>query len=153
AEATSTQAEGPYRMLFEAYPQPMWVYDRETLAILAVNQAAVDRYGYGREEFLTLTIKDLRPPEDVPALEEQVAGLGRGIKAPDHWRHRAKSGDVFEVEITSHPIEFEGREARIVLALDITERRRAEQQLRETLSLLSATLESTADGILVVDRD
>lgn len=148
-----------YRLLFAANPLPMWVYDSETLAFLAVNRAATDLYGYAEPEFLAMTINDIRPPEEIPALMADLAVNLSGHAMGSCWVHRKKDGTVFEVEVASQPILFRGRRARIVLAHDVSARRRTEEALRESqaasdrsLSLLRSTLESTADGILVVDR-
>lgn len=110
----------PYRQMFENNPQPMWMYDRETLAFLAVNNAAVHLYGYSREDFLAMTIKDIRPPEDVPALREAVAAVSSGYTTPQRWRHVKKDGTVIQVEITSHTIDVQGRPAELVMARDLT---------------------------------
>jgi two-component system cell cycle sensor histidine kinase/response regulator CckA len=121
-----------YRMLFEASPLPMWVYDAETLAFLAVNDAAVRHYGYSREEFLGMTLHEIRPPEDVPQLLVNVQGDGGpGSPAPGTWRHLTKDGRVIEVEITAGRIEFDGRRAALVLANDVSERMRLERRLSE----------------------
>jgi hypothetical protein len=132
AEEALRDSEARYRLLFESNPQPMWVYDRESLAFLAVNDAAVFHYGYSREEFLSMTIKDIRSPEDVPALLDNVSNGNPGVKAAGTWRHRKKDGNIVEVEVISHPLDFGGRNAKLVLANDITERKRAEEALRET---------------------
>ena len=121
-----------YRMLFEASPMPMWVYDAETLAFLAVNDAAVRHYGYRREEFLAMRITDIRPPEDVPTvLADLKARGGPGSPTAKIWRHLRKDGSVISVEITAGRITFEGRSAALVLADDVTERLRLEQRLAE----------------------
>jgi PAS domain S-box-containing protein len=130
AEAAVRESERQYRLLFASNPHPMWVYDLETLRFLAVNDAAISRYGYSREEFLAFTIRDIRPAEDVPRL---MANL-RTEKAPFQdsgvWRHMKKDGTVIEVEITSHTLVFDGREAELVLAVDVSKRRQAEQRLQ-----------------------
>ncbi len=118
-----------YRLLFESNPHPMWVYDLETLSFLAVNDAAIHHYGYSRDEFLSMTIKDIRPSEDVPALLENVSRVTSGIDAAGVWRHKKKDGSIIFVEITSHTLTFKGRRAELVLANNITERRRAEERL------------------------
>src|ERR1051326_9574160 len=94
AEEALRESEEHYRSLFENNPLPMWVYDLETLAFLAVNDAAVHHYGYSREEFLSMTIKDIRPSEDVPALLGNVLKVDRGMDEAGVWRHRRKDGTV-----------------------------------------------------------
>ena len=81
------ESEERYRLLFERHPHPMWVYDLETLAFLAVNNAAIQQYGYSREEFLAMTLKDIRPPEDIPALIEQIKHVSKGYGTYGLWRH------------------------------------------------------------------
>jgi len=131
-QAALLDSEERYRLLFEANPQPLWVFDRETHRFLAVNQAAVDQYGYSRQEFLTMTIADIRPEEDIPRLMEKLAHPAEGLERAGVGRHRKKDGSIIDVEITTHPIEFAGRPAEIVLANDITERRTLEEQLRQS---------------------
>jgi PAS domain S-box-containing protein len=132
AEASERAADGRYRLMFEANPQPSWVYDLESLRFLAVNDSAVEHYGYSREEFLAMTIADIRPPEDVPRLLDNVAVIPRGLARSGMWRHRRKDGSLIDVEITSSKLRFDDREARLVMANDVTERLRAEQALRES---------------------
>jgi two-component system, cell cycle sensor histidine kinase and response regulator CckA len=125
-------SEERYRLLFESNPLPMWVYDASTLRFLAVNEAAVRAYGYTRAEFLSMTITDIRPPEDVDALlsDLRVRG-GPGSPLPGTWRHRRKDGSLIDVEITAGKVRFEGRPAALVLAHDVTERLRLEERLAQ----------------------
>jgi two-component system cell cycle sensor histidine kinase/response regulator CckA len=123
-------SEERYRLLFEASPLPMWVYDAETLRFLAVNEAAVRHYGYTRAEFLDMTITDIRPPEDVASLLEDLRTRGGpGSPMPGVWRHQTKDGSVIDVEITAGRVVMEDRRAALVLAHDVTERRRLEERL------------------------
>jgi PAS domain S-box-containing protein len=102
---------------FARNTHPMWVFDRETLAFLEVNDAAVRNYGYSRQEFLAMKITDIRPPEDVPELLRQThSPRPQGPSTGEHWRHRTKSGGVFAVAITSWELTFRGRPAELVLA-------------------------------------
>ena len=125
-------SEERYRMLFEANPLPMWVYDAETLEFLAVNEAAVRKYGYARAEFLSMRITDIRPREDVDALLADLRQRGGpGSTAPGTWRHRRKDGSLIDVEITAGKVRFEGRPAALVLAQDVTERLQLEERLTQ----------------------
>ena len=124
-------SEERYRVLFETNPLPCWVFDRETLCILAVNDEAVDRYGYSREEFLRLTVRDLRPPEDVPALLDYLRSAPQAFHQAGVWRHRTKDGTLITVEISGHPLTWQGRSAELVVVNDITERLQTEQTLRD----------------------
>ena len=102
---------------FARNSHPMWVFDKETLAFLDVNEAAVQQYGYSRHEFLTMKILDIRPPEDVPQLLRQTGPeRPQGQSTGAHWRHRSRQGTVFPVAITSWEITFRGRPAELVLA-------------------------------------
>lgn len=124
------RSDASHRELFAANPQPMWVYDLDTLAFLAVNDAAVRHYGWRREEFLAMTIRDLRPPEDLPRLLANVERVTHGLDDAGLWRHRTRDGRLIDVHIRSHTLTFQGRRAELVLALDVTERLRAEAALR-----------------------
>ena len=126
AEFAIRESEERYRQLFDANPHPMWVYDRDTLSFLAVNTAAITHYGYTREEFLAMTIKDIRPPDEIPALLASVAASGNGIEKAGIWHHRLRNGTTIDVEISSHTLDFDGRRAKVVLANDVTERVRNE---------------------------
>ncbi len=153
AEEALRESEARYRLLFESNPQPMWVYDLETFTFLAVNESAVNRYGYSREEFLAMTIKDIRPAEDLPALYDSVPSCSKGVKEEGTWKHLKKDGTILEVEITSHLLVFDDRQAELILAHDITERRQAEDALRESETRKRAILESSMDCIITMDDE
>jgi two-component system, cell cycle sensor histidine kinase and response regulator CckA len=123
-------SEARYRILFESNPQPMWVFDEKTFAFLAVNEAACSHYGYGREEFLRMTLRDIRPREDVPAFLDFLASRGEDGRESGVWRHRKKDGSQIEVLVSSHALVFDGRYAQLVLAQDVTERRQLELEMR-----------------------
>jgi diguanylate cyclase (GGDEF)-like protein/PAS domain S-box-containing protein len=146
-------SEERHRELFQSNPHPMWVYDLETLGFLDVNDAAIARYGYSRDEFLGMTIRDIRPENDVPSLLQEIAGQGRGLHAPETWRHLTKSGEVRHVEIASHDILLKDRLARIVVAYDMTERREAEMRLSESEARFRALIEQAVDGIFIIDAE
>ena len=132
ADEALRRSEENQRVLFDAIPLPCFVFDLSTLAFLKVNQAAVTQYGYSQEEFLAMTLPDIRPPEEVPALLAELSAAGSGPARPGYRRHRRKDGTLFEVEIHRVVINFAGRPARLVVVRDVTERRRTEQALRES---------------------
>lgn len=135
-------SEERYRLLFECTPQPIWVYDEETLYFLAVNEAAIRTYGYLREEFLARTIKDVRPTEDVPALLIKTAAGFDGPVLTSPWRHQKKDGSVIYVEISSHPLLFGNRRARLAIATDVTDRKLLdEEQKRMHASIQQSAIE------------
>jgi PAS domain S-box-containing protein len=133
--AQLVEREQRYRELFEANPNVMWIFDTETLRFLAVNSAAVRRYGYSQEEFLAMKITDIRPEEDAEELVDEVHRNDARKHRPNDdevriWRHVTKSGQVVLVEITRHPIHFEGRAARLIMVNDATERLLSESRMR-----------------------
>ncbi len=141
--------EEQYQILFQANPLPMWVYDVQTLSFLAVNDAAIEHYGYSREEFLGMTILDIRPAEDVPRLKHRLPDSSPGLHHAGVWRHRRKNGTLIEVEISSQSLTFEGRAARLVLARDVTELKQSTDQLR----LLQACVSRLADVVIITEAE
>ena len=129
AEEELRASEERFRLLFERSPLPMLVHDRESLVYLEVNDAAIAKYGYSRDEFLTLRVPDLLLPEDHPRLLESLARRRPALKAGSTWRNRLKDGSCITVEITSHWLDVSGRRTSLVVAQDLTERLRLEEQL------------------------
>lgn len=134
-------SEARYRELFEGNPHPMWVFDLETLAFLAVNDAAVAAYGYSRAEFLAMTIRDIRPREELPALYDVIHRDGGPVRRVGVWTHRWKDGTLRQVEIVTHDLDFDGRPARLVLASDVTARLAAEGEIRKLNAELEVRVE------------
>ena len=133
AERQLRAAEERYRVPFEHTPHPSWLYDADTLCFLEVNRAACDQYGYTRQEFLHMSILDIRPADDASRVRERVdAAVGDlADGSSSTWTHRKKDGTLITVEISSMAVTVAGRPARLVLANDISERNRLEQQLRQ----------------------
>jgi diguanylate cyclase (GGDEF)-like protein/PAS domain S-box-containing protein len=145
------QGEKRYRGLFQSNPHPMWVYDIETLRFLAVNDTAIARYGFSQEEFLVMTIKDLHPEKEVPRIIEHRATPLSAVNKPEIWQHRTKDGKLIEVEISSHELIFDEIPARMVVAYDVTERKRAEEALRNSEERFRLLVEQAPEAILLYD--
>src|ERR1700674_4906481 len=121
SEQEAIVSERNYRTLFEGHPQPMWLYDVDTLAFLEVNDSACDRYGYTRQEFMTMTICDIQQPQDVPKFLELQAMPMPTLDRTGPWRHLLKDGSRIQVLITSHTVIFGEHRARFVLAEALTD--------------------------------
>jgi PAS domain S-box-containing protein len=141
------------RLLFQSNPHPMWIFDLETRAFLDVNDAAIEGYGYSREEFLAMTLADIRPPEDLSRLLDNLSRVTEGLDRAGIWRHCRKDGTQIYVEITSHTIIFDGRRAEMVLAYDMTERLRAEDALNQSEERYRDIIEGVYDIVYVVAKD
>ncbi len=118
------ESEKRYSDLFHLNPEPMWVFDAKTLQFLDVNNAAIQSYGYSLEEFMSLTLMDIRPAEDIPILYEAIEWITHnpGGWLKEKFRHLKKNGDIIIVEIKNNSIWFKGRQAQLILAHNITER-------------------------------
>lgn len=117
-----TQSETHYRLPFESNPCPMWVYDLSTAAIVEVNDAAVAQYGYSREEFATMTVRDLRAPEEAARLDDMLREANRDVAVMYLARHRRKNSTQIDVEVRGHPLPIGGRALRLVVVTDCTDR-------------------------------
>jgi PAS domain S-box-containing protein len=130
AQKALEDSELRYRMLFDIHPNPMWVIENKTLRFLAVNQAAVNHYGYTREEFLSMSVDQLRHPDE-------VAKLLRDFQDQSHSymqrvaRHLKKGGEEIDVEVVSFNLEFDGKPARLGVINDVTEHLKSESEVRE----------------------
>jgi PAS domain S-box-containing protein len=142
-----------FRLLFDGNPIPMWVYDRKTLRFLEVNDAAIAQYGYTRAEFLVMAIDQIRPDEDA----QRVRALALESFAPYErtgiWRHRKADGQLILVDVLWHRLEFQGREAAIVAAIDITDQKQAEDALRDNEARYRLLAENITDVITVLALD
>ena len=143
------ESEQEYRLLFESNPQPMWVSDCDTLKFLAVNEAATRQYGYSREEFLSMTLLDFELEADVRRLPTAEQQRTPRLQRPERHKHKVKGGSLIDVETTSRNVFFGGRAAKLVLALDITERLRMEDQLCQSEEKFSKAFRSCPLAITI----
>lgn len=147
-------SEQSYRLLFESIPHPMWVYDVETLVFLAANDAAVAKYGYSPEEFLSMTIADIAPANGGSVVLSGGEGTSPDdVPTPVFRRHRRRDGMLIDVEEISREVMLGGRRARLVLANDITNRKRQEEALRENEERYRTVTETASDTIITIDEE
>jgi len=145
-------SEQRYHVLFNKAPLPMWVYDPTALIFLDVNDAALRRYGYSREEFLQLQLRDLRPPEEVPMLEAALRDLPPQRYGLE-WRHKTRAGEILNVRIFAADTDFDGRRARLVLIEDITAYRAVEAETHRLREQLALTLDGMYEAVCLFSRD
>lgn len=146
------EGDHSFRLMFENNPLPMWVYDRATLALLAVNKAAIHHYGYSREHFLSMTIEDIRSAPEI-AHSENTGSLGSDLHKAGCWQHRRRDGTLIDVEIITHDLQFNQCPARLALIYDVTERKRAEWALRESEQRLELFFSQSLDGFFFMMLD
>jgi PAS domain S-box-containing protein len=149
--ASAAPRDERYRPLFALSPQPAWVYDTATLRFLEVNEAALRTYGWTRDEFLGMTLRDIRPPTELDRLAGQIAEARAGERHSTESIHRTKAGALRRVEISSYPLEFDGRDARMVLIQDLTERFATAEALRESERKYRSLIEQLQDVFFRTD--
>ena len=142
-----------YENLFSNNSQPMWIYDLETLSFLDVNEAAVFHYGFSREEFLSMTLRDIRPKEDIEMLHKDVESTRNTYNNAGIWRHIKKNGDTIFVEIISHALIFNNKRARHVRINDITEKLAAENALKDNEAVLKLFIENAPASLAMFDNN
>ncbi|MDN3547290.1 PAS domain S-box protein [Mucilaginibacter aquaedulcis] len=125
------RSEQQYRDIYESNPNPMWIYDSETLQIVSVNDAAVASYGYSKKQFLSKSILDIRPAEDAEKTKNAAHEISDKLNQSGRWRHIKQNGQLIDVNITSHKINFSNKQGVLVMAKDITERVQFEEQLEK----------------------
>ncbi len=153
AEARQKMQAEQYRLLFEANPNPMYVFATKTLQILAANRAAITQYGYTGDEFLNLTLKQLRPSEDVPDLLKALSSAKSPTNFSGEFRHKRKDGSVITVEVYSASLSWEGVAARLVTAIDVTERKQAEEELIASQQLIQGIINAIPVSVFWKNRN
>jgi PAS domain S-box-containing protein len=148
-ESELRESEARYRLLFESNPHPMWVFDVETLMFLAVNPAAIEHYGYSEAEFMTMTIADICPPQDIDRSKPDRSSFNSAQKFVEVWKHHKRDGSSIDVEVQIQNCSFAGKQASLLSIHDITDRLKAEQELY----IQSSALESAVEGISKLDAN
>jgi diguanylate cyclase (GGDEF)-like protein/PAS domain S-box-containing protein len=148
-EAKRQQAS--FRLLFENNPVPMWVYDVNSLRFLAVNDSALVHYGYSREQFLAMTSADIRPPEEHERFKQFVRATGGAHDGQQTWRHQKSDGTEINVVVYARRLSYDGHEAALIAAIDVTERMRTEEELHRTQKFLDTVIDHVPVSIIVKD--
>jgi PAS domain S-box-containing protein len=147
------QSEDNYRKLFDLSPSPQWVYDAETFHFLDVNNAAIEHYGYSRKEFLSMTVKDIRPKKDIALFEKVVKQIHEENLSNDKiWTHLKKDGEAIYVNIRSNAITFNHKKARLTVVVDITNNINTEIALKASEQRFKALVQEGADLITIMDN-
>ena len=142
------------RYLFENNPNPMWIYALETLEFLAVNQAAINHYGYSVDEFLSMTLADIRPSEDLPKLLDAIANVSPGLSVGHAvWRHLKKDGSQILVEVSAHTLAYSSRKCELILINDVTQKMQAEEALKKAEAKYRSIFENAVEGIFQTSLD
>ncbi len=137
-----------YSDLFNFSPLPQWVYDINSLRFLDVNEAAIKHYGYTRQEFMRMTIAEIRPPEEIPVLNQILEfGIVKGVATTNIVRHQKKNGDIIEVFVEGNAVNFEGKDARMVMVIDRTVEVRAKKAMEESITRFNLVSKATSDAI------
>jgi len=148
-----TPVDAGFELLFSSNPLPMYVCAVDSLEILEANAAAVRSYGYSRDEFLRMRITELGPAEDIPDLVQSIESQGASVAGRGEWRHRRKDGEIFPVEVTSQRIQFAGHDAVLGVALDISERRSAEEKVAKHSAYIRGLSENNPLAIVALDLE
>src|ERR1035437_719216 len=154
-KSDKSDLEGIFQKLFERNPLPMMVYDSETLKILLVNKAAVNKYGYSAEEFLSMTSVDIRPEEEKNKFlefykntkKENLLSAAHGI-----WKHKKKSGEIILMEVTASEVVYKGRNALAIALADVTEKEKGKQELTESEERFRLLAENAFEGIVMSEN-
>jgi two-component system, cell cycle sensor histidine kinase and response regulator CckA len=150
--STLLRSEERYRAMFHHNPWPMWLYDPGTLRLADVNESAIRHYGYSRQEFLAMSLYDLRPEADREAFRSLIATMGTE-RSTHLVQHIKKDGEVIDVEVTGHPVQFDGRELRLAVGVDVSARMRTERALRESESRFRSVANCLREALLITDVD
>lgn len=143
------ETHNQYLNLFDEHPKPMWIYEVKSLQFVAVNNAAIEQYGYTRKEFLSMSLEDIRPVEDIPILKAYVSNYTPGKVGTGRWTHRKKSGETITVDILANDVLFFRKECRLVSVTDVTEKIKTEAEIMR----LSLVARNATNSVIVTDSE
>ncbi|HTK19880.1 MAG TPA: PAS domain S-box protein [Mucilaginibacter sp.] len=150
---------GDFSMLFDNNPTPMWIYELPTLRIMKVNDAAMKHYGYSEEEFLSMTIRDIRPRFDLAKFNTYLYQKAipesslHGFNNAGVWRHMNKKGEIVYAEITGHEIKYDNHSCRIIIATDVTEKVLQQEALKQREQFLTSLVDSQTNFLVRINAD
>ena len=147
AKELAEENEKKYKLLYDFNPMPMSIFDAQTLEFLSVNEAFYDKYGFTKEEFLNMTILEIRPDTEIEKLKQSVSLTDKGLTNAGIFLHKKKNGEIIQVEIIRHELMFDNRNAKLVLINDVTEKLKAEAVLMETQLKLNEAYKLAHIGI------
>jgi len=151
------EAIGDFNVLFNDNPTPMWIYELPTLRILKVNGAAIRHYGYNEQEFLTMTIRDIRPRFDLAKFNEYLYHKGipdsklDGFNNAGVWRHQNKKGEIVYAEVTGHEIKYDNHSCRVIIATDVTEKVLQQEEMKRREQFLTSLIDSQTNFLVRID--
>ena len=149
-ENSTTPLDSSFADLFAHSPVPMWIYDQQTLCFLQVNQSAVQHYGYSRDQFLSMTLMDIRTEAELERLQTSVRATPLQPDRAGTWPHIKANGETLWAEITLHNIAFRGRAAVLAVAVDVTGRVQAQAEANSLFTFSADMLAITSmDGALL----
>jgi PAS domain S-box-containing protein len=143
------ETHSQYQNLFDQHPQPMWIYDIKSLKFMAVNNAAVNQYGYSQKEFMSMTLADIRPADEVPLLNAYMTNYKPSERGLGLWNHRKKSGEIIIVEIAANDVTFFGNPCRLVCATDATDKIKKEADITR----LSLVARNATNSVIITDKE
>ncbi len=146
------KSELQYKTLFFANPNPMWIYQIDNLNIIEVNNAAIDKYGYTRSEFLQMSIMDIRSPEEHNNLRRSIENDENQILDDQVWEHRLKSGETIIVSVASHHLNFNSRKCSMVMITDVTQIIQAKEQLQAAYEVEKQLNEELDHNLKLIER-
>jgi PAS domain S-box-containing protein len=145
-------SEGKFHALFADNPLAIWAFDRKTLQFVDVNEAAIAAYGYSRAEFAAMRVTDIRPPEDVQSFLATLDVPRPRRRSAGEWRHRLRDGRIIDVSVTALDLELDGRQVTLAVPVDITERKRAQESLRESEQMARGIIDTALDAFVQMDE-